>query len=123
MLINNFETWQRLKIDNTPDDELVECPDCQGEGNISVECESFGNESEHTCGLCDGEGRVKVGDLGHDEICRLAAFDKSAYHHEVIADLERLAFWTGENRLDLLLDHGYTVITVIASRTEKVVIQ
>ncbi|MCF6256189.1 MAG: hypothetical protein L3K25_07790 [Gammaproteobacteria bacterium] len=128
MLINNFDEWQRLKISDTPEEQVVQCPDCHGEGSIYDECTIHGKNCtydeccalvlEQTCGLCDGDGKLKFGDLPDDKINML--FNKETYHSEIISDLERLASWEGKNRIGFLLENGYSVCTVVANKSEKV---
>ncbi len=119
MLINDFETWKKLKVAQTPDDEMVKCPECQGEGTIIEECAYCNHGSERICGYCGGKGSLRFGDLGRTEIDRV--FSRGDYHREVIADLERLASWKQKDRIHTLVEHGYTVFVSLPARTEKTV--
>ncbi len=117
MLINKYEVWKQLKVDQTPEDEMVKCPDCLSEGIIAEECDSCGHESEHTCQSCDGEGYLRFGDLTYFG----KVFNRDIYHREVIADLERLAAWKRRDRIHTLVEHGYTVFVSLPERIEKTV--
>ena len=119
MLINDFKTWKQLKVAQTPEDEMVKCPECQGERIIVKECNCCGHESERDCGCCDGKGFQRFGNLGRSEIDRV--FSREAYHREVIADLERLASWKQKDRIHTLVEHGYTVFVSLPARIEKTV--
>jgi len=121
MLINDFDTWKALKIKHTPDDCIVKCPVCLGEGCIEDECKCCKNTSEHVCGLCEGDGSLKFSELPSDKVSML--FSKKTYHREIIADLEKLASWKGKkgnDRIEFFLEHGYSIYTLMANKVEKV---
>lgn len=119
MLINDYKTWKLRKIVETPEDEMVRCPECQGDGTIIKECAYCDHESEHTCGYCDGTGTLRFGDLDRTGIDRV--FSRGRYHQEVIADLERLAAWKLRDRTTVMVENGYTVFTSLPTKVEKTV--
>lgn len=118
MLINNFKTWQELKIASMSDNDEVQCPSCHGKGIIHDQCECCTQETEHTCSLCEGRKKAVFGDLSKNDVALL--FSKSVYHREVISDLEKLALWEGKNRINVLTQNGYSAYTLVANKTEIV---
>lgn len=39
--------------------EVIDCPDCKGEGNYWVKSDDFPNGYPHTCKTCHGDGYLK----------------------------------------------------------------
>lgn len=109
--ILNFENWQRTSIEETGDNEIIDCPFCC-EGTIYSECECCGNETEEECGTCDGGGRVRFGDLLQRE--KLQAFTKETYFKELYSQLQKLESYAGINPYSVLIDNGYIPFTTLS---------
>jgi len=98
MLISSYDKWQELKLrDLVEDNPLIDCPACDGDGEIYEICECCGSEKEEECGECEGDGRVRFNDLNDSQ--KRKAFTRRVYFSEVIADLKR---WCSLTRQDFL---------------------
>jgi len=98
MLIASYEEWRELKMrDLAEDNPLINCPECDGEGEIFDFCECCGSDKDEECGECEGAGRVRFNDLGYN--AKQKAFTRRAYVKEVMADLKR---WCALTRQDYL---------------------
>ena len=117
-LVVNFETWQSKSIEDIADNEIVQCPDCEGEGLVATECDCCGHESEDECIACDGSGENNFGSLcGND---KLKVFSFTNYMKEVIEILTKYSSYTGLDKFKVLSDNGFTSFSTINGRYEKI---
>lgn len=109
----SFEQWQQARLDETPADEQVDCPKCDGSGE--VECDCCGHESE--CDDCE-EGQVAWGDLTDAEKRRHLTHDR--YTRAVFEDAKAFASWLGLDPGEMLVAAGFRVSMSVSSRRLKV---
>lgn len=116
-----FDDWQEVCINDTLLDQLVICPSCDGEGETLEDCPCCGHETEETCGICDGDGKVIFSDLSDGE--QKSVYSKQVYIDQVINDITALANWTNEDRDKLLIEAGFTIYNRTDSKREVITIQ
>lgn len=93
---------------NTNPEDMVFCPECEGDGEIFEECDCCGHEKEQTCRLCSGDGYLPFGEL-KNKWQRENCFLSRTYHETVKADLEKLAAWNGKSIKETCAELGYEV--------------
>ncbi|WP_417315638.1 hypothetical protein [Cycloclasticus pugetii] len=99
MLIASFEDWKALKInDLSAENPLVDCPDCDGSGEVDDFCACCDRGDVVACGLCDESGKVRFLDVKDQYVSQLAY---GTYFKEVIGDLKKWAAYTREDFLEL----------------------
>lgn len=99
MLIQSFEDWRAAKRrDWEEDDPEINCPKCDGEGEIYETCPCCGHDSDDFCETCQGSGRLQFNQL--DSADKAAMLTRGMYQKEVIADLK---LWCAYTRQDFLV--------------------
>tara|TARA_R110000737_G_scaffold282141_1_gene288781 strand:+ start:16 stop:369 length:354 start_codon:yes stop_codon:yes gene_type:complete len=88
--ISGFEEWAKnMRLDYSESNPKVECPDCEGDGEI--ECDCCGHEKH--CDVCDGNGKLRFNEASDFK------FKYSAFLKTVYADLKKLCIYTGKDFL------------------------
>lgn len=106
MLIASYSEWLEAKHHFLEEENpVIECEECDGEGEIVKECGCCGHEKEQECVVCEGAGQYRYLDSpkprpssGHTAI--------AIYFEEVVADLKR---WCAYTRQDFLEVGGHFV--------------
>lgn len=85
----DFKVWCALNLDLVAAEEaklgtLSECPECEGDGDVLVQCDDCPHEHEHCCGVCRGFGFVKWTRDDVDQALR------QAYERQLEADRARV---------------------------------
>ncbi|NLA67985.1 MAG: hypothetical protein GX856_07055 [Gammaproteobacteria bacterium] len=106
----SFEAWRDEQIASRPPDMPVDCPECDGEGD--VECSCCGHERE--CDLCDGRGRVEWSELDEGQKRRLV--HRGAYAKAVLEDAFAWAGWLGRDAVSELFHAGFRVYSRLPDR-------
>lgn len=110
----SFDQWRDHMAANTSPDELVECPDCHGEG--VRECCECSHQRE--CTDCD-EGKVPFGELSESQ--RVAHFSRARYEAAVMADAIAWGGWCRAEPAEVLTDAGFVVATQVRTRCLQIV--
>lgn len=102
-LFTKYPEWRESVLQDLEDqveetDETLDCPDCDGEGEIHGECECCGQGTETECETCDG-----TGELDADHLSVIQHHTQTArYFHAVVTDLRRYAAYTGKDFLGVV---------------------
>ena len=100
-MIQSYSDWKSQKIqDWTEDNPKIDCPKCEGEGEIFDTCPCCGHDSDEECGTCEGEGQVYFNELDSTDLS--AFFNRRTYQKEVIADLKKWCAYTREDFLGMV---------------------
>ena len=60
--VSGFEEWAKnMLLEYKELNPKVECPNCDGDGEIECEC----CENVANCVACDGNGKIRFNDAGH----------------------------------------------------------
>ena len=88
--VSGFEEWAKnMRLDYKQLNPKVECPSCEGDGEI--ECDCCGHEKH--CDDCDGNGKVRFNEA-NDFKFKYSVFIKTVY-----VDLKKLCVYTGRDFL------------------------
>ncbi len=116
----NYKQWKEYITSNTPHDELIDCPQCHGEGVYEHYCDECDNYSEKSCDECDETGNLRFGDIVDSKGLLARHFTEGLYKEHLIKDLTDLASWIGEDRIKVLVEHGLKVYSNIESKREQI---
>lgn len=111
MQIYNYDQWLDLKFKSLEPDDLLDCLECDGEGEITETCHCCDNETEKTCAECGGLRYKRFEEIG--SIGELRSYlTKIYYVRAVLKDLTDLASYSGHEPMNVigpfLLERGNT---------------
>lgn len=79
---------------------MIDCPTCDGDGDIYVKCDCCHNEDYRTCEDCLGSGEIRyLESVGPREVPLVS---RAMYRRETIKELKAWAAWTNIGLLDLM---------------------
>ncbi|MEN1941047.1 hypothetical protein WCE39_08130 [Luteimonas sp. MJ174] len=106
-----FEAWQKLQLEETDDETLVDCLECHGEG--VADCCECGHESE--CAGCCGDGKVAWGELREHERQRHLTYAR--YAEAILQDARAWASWLERDPAEELFAAGFRVASSVVSKS------
>lgn len=119
--IATYDQWRKAKIELLQalcqEDEQpvsVDCPKCDGSGEITDYGEITGQEFEATCNQCEGEGKVDSSEIKDEDFKKETHY--FAYLDELKSDLFALAVWTGKPVDQVLFEAGFRVWSDIETK-------
>lgn len=128
MIINTYDGWIESKILQLRENAAqageapqLKCTQCFGLGHITDFGELTGEEFDACCPECDGAGTVDFEPAAVDIAVARKVLTRRDYHNELIADLRRVARFTGRDEWLFLAEHGITVYSDIATQKLRVV--
>lgn len=68
-----FKEWQERQkqwLLSLDEDEKIECPDCNGYGEIEDECSCCGSDYTKDCETCDGDGELYFSELTGQQLSK-----------------------------------------------------
>jgi hypothetical protein len=87
MKILSYQEWaNRLLAEDPP--EKIDCPECDGHGELDCECDECGHSHQVTCSACNG-----AGDIPFENAPDGWQPPESDYKHQVDIDRAALAEW------------------------------
>ena len=107
----SFEAWQKLQLEETDDETLVDCLECDGDG--MADCSSCGHERE--CEDCDGQGKVTWGELSERE--RRLRVTYPRYAAAIVSDARAWASWLECDPVECLVGAGFRVASSVVGRS------
>lgn len=109
-----YEQWRDHMLATMPADELVDCPECDGEQ--VRECCECGHERE--CRECE-DGKVPFAELNASQ--QQAHFHRGRYEAAVLADAIAWGNWCSTEPAEALTAAGFLVATRVSSRQLEIV--
>lgn len=89
----------------TTSDTEIQCPECDGAGTVSCDCDCC--SGEHRCEICNSTGMVRFGSLKQAD--QSACFSLTQYKEAMLDDVRNLANWMGKNPKESLASCGYSI--------------
>lgn len=120
LTVRTYEEWRELKrripadSEGDTNEEMVECGECGGSGEMIDHGEVTGREFETECIHCDGEGKVPASEQASSEDSKFHTFHD--YESELKLDLGMLSAWTHKPYWELLFQAGFEVSFLVESR-------
>lgn len=115
MLFLSFEDWRENEIEKAfESDELIECPDCKGEGVNDEECSHCGRDSAIACEACDGDGEIELSSMNDTQARKV--FTKSEYLKIIKLEFSKWASFTGKNESEIYFENGFVAHCQVKSR-------
>jgi len=109
MNISSYDQWQCARVQETADDTVMNCPECEGEGTVCVTCDCCGQEKEVNCEMCESSGEVIFGQLDFND--QKKCFSRQEYNKQLVCDLQKLVNWSSD--LFCLVSYGFAMATAI----------
>jgi hypothetical protein len=128
MIVNTYEEWLESKIlelrqaiEKEGEAPKFKCTACFGSGHITDYGEKTGEAFDACCPDCEGAGEVEL-QPSHLNIESIEKLLKPwDYEKELIADLRRVARFTGRNECAFLSEHDICVFCEVSSKKTKAV--
>ena len=118
MNILSYDQWQCAMVQETPDDAVMNCPECEGEGVVCVACDCCGHEREVNCEMCESSGEVIFSQLKFTD--QKKCFSMQEYNNQLAYDLNKLVNWSSD--LLCLPSYGFAMATTISPHSGNRVI-
>ena len=97
-MFSTYQEWQEsVEHELVTENPLVDCSECDGDGEIIKECHCCGHETEKECEECEGSGQVHYLDSADR-----ADLSRRKYVKHVTDDIKRLCVFTGRDALQML---------------------
>jgi len=114
---NDYETWLDIRVSDALHEVVnLECPYCDGDGDIVTYCDCCDAEKEEECEFCDGTGEVSPEQIDKSGKWK-EAFTLYKYIHDLEHHVDLLAKAKGVSTEDILKDSNLVTADIVVPTT------